>query len=85
MAITRFMQVMFSNNDEELANQVDRDIRAAQENGAVDTEEVKYERTPAGDVAITDKENGEVTIAQKATDELGITWTPMGQNVRLPG
>ena len=69
MAITRFMQVMFSNNDEELANQVDRDIKAAQENGAVDTEEVKYERTPAGDVAITDKENGEVTIAQKATDE----------------
>lgn len=69
MAITRFMQVMFSNNDEELANQVDRDIKAAQENGAVDTEEVKYERTPSGDVAITDKENGEVTIAQKATDE----------------
>ena len=69
MAITRFMQVMFSNDDEELANQVDRDIKAAQENGAVDTEEVKYERTPEGDVAITDKENGEVTIAQKATDE----------------
>ena len=69
MAITRFMQVMFSNNDEELANQVDRDIKAAQENGAVDTEEVKYERTPDGDVAITDKENGEVTIAHKATDE----------------
>ena len=67
--ITRFMQVMFSNNDEELANQVDRDIKAAQENGTVDTEEVKYERTPGGDVAITDKENGEVTIAQKATDE----------------
>ena len=69
MAITRFMEVMFSNTDEELANQVDRDIKAAQENGAVDTEEVKYERTPGGDVAITDKENGEVTIAQKATDE----------------
>ena len=67
--ITRFMQVMFSNNDEELANQVDKDIKAAQENGTVDTEEVKYERTPDGDVAITDKENGEVTIAQKATDE----------------
>ena len=63
------MQVMFSNDDEELANQVDRDIKAAQENGAVDTEEVKYERTDNGDVAITDKENGEVTIAQKATDE----------------
>ena len=69
MAITRFMQVMFSNNDEELANQVDRDIKAAQENGAVDTEEVRYERTPDGDVAITDKENGEITIAQKAPDE----------------
>ena len=40
MAITRFMEVMFSNTDEELANQVDRDIKAAQENGAVDTEEV---------------------------------------------
>jgi hypothetical protein len=70
MALTRFMEVMFSNKDEELANQVDNDIKNAQKNGVVDTEEVRYERAnDNGDVAITDKENGEVTIAQKATDE----------------
>ena len=70
MALTRFMEVMFSNTDEELANQVDNDIKNAQKNGVVDTEEVRYERAnDNGDVAITDKENGEVTIAQRATDE----------------
>ena len=68
--VTRFMEVMFSNTDEELAKQVDNDIKNAQQNGVVDTEEVRYERAnDNGDVAITDKENGEVTIAQKATDE----------------
>ena len=63
------MQVMFSNTDEELANQVDNDIKSAKENGVVDTDEVKYEHVGNGNVAITDKENGEVTIAQAAADE----------------
>ena len=67
--ITRFMQVMFSNTDEDLANQVDNDIKTAKRQGEVDTDEVKYEHIGNGNVAITDKENGEVTIAQKATDE----------------
>lgn len=69
MKTTRFMEVMFSNKDEDLANQVDNDIKKAQAEGVVDTEEVKYERTGDGDVAITDKGSGEVTIAQKSTDE----------------
>ena len=69
MKNTRFMEVMFSNTDEELAKQVDSDIKKAQEDGVVDTEEVKYEKTENGDVAITDKENGEVTLAQKNPDE----------------
>ena len=67
--ITRFMEVMFSNTDEELANQVDRDIKTAQKKGSFEDEDVKYERTGNGDVAITDKANGEVTIAQKSPDE----------------
>lgn len=65
MKTTRFMDVMFSNTDEELANQVDSDIKKAAQDGEVDTEEVKYERTNDGNVAITDKENGQVTIAEK--------------------
>ena len=68
MVNTRFMEVMFSNNDEELANQVDNDIRTAQEKGEVDTDEVKYENLDDGSVAITDKENGEVTLAKRADD-----------------
>ena len=64
------MELMFSNTDEELAKQVDNDIKSAQKNGVVDTEEIKYEKTNNGDdVAITDKETGEVTIAQKNPDE----------------
>lgn len=66
---TRFMEVMFSNTDEELAKQVDNDIKSAQENGVVDTEEIEYKNLGDGKVAITDKENGEVTLAQKADDE----------------
>lgn len=68
MKTTRFMQVMFSNNDEELADQVDNDIKSAQDNGEVDTDEVNYKHVGDGNVAITDKENGEVTIAQAASD-----------------
>lgn len=72
MKNTRFMEVLFSaaeNNDEELTNQVAQDIEDAKTNGVVDTDEVKYEDAGDGRVAITDKETGEVTIAEKADDE----------------
>ena len=66
------MEVLFSaveNNDEELTAQVARDIEDAKANGVVDTDEVKYENAGDGRVAITDKETGEVTVAEKADDE----------------
>ena len=63
------MEVMFSNTDEELAKQVDNDIKTAKKDGVVDTDELKYEKLDNGDVAITDKEKGEVTLAQKSADE----------------
>ena len=72
MKNTRFMEVLFSaaeNNDEELTTQVAQDIEDAKANGVVDTDEVKYENAGDGRVAITDKETGEVTIAEKADDE----------------
>ena len=69
MKNTRFMEVMFSNTDEELAKQVDNDIKTAKKDGVVDTDELKYEKLDNGDVAITDKEKGEVTLAQKSADE----------------
>ena len=72
MKKTRFMEAMFSaveNNDEELTRQVANDIENAKANGTVDTDEVKYEAVGDGTVKITDKETGEVTIAQKASDE----------------
>ena len=74
MKKTRLMEVLFSaveKNDEELANQVAKDIEDAKANGSVDTDEVKYESLGDGRVAITDKENGEVTVAEKAKDEDG--------------
>lgn len=72
MAITKFMQVMFSANereDDELAGQVAEDIEAAKENGEVDTEEVNYKHLGDGNVMIHDKVNNEVTLATKAQDE----------------
>ena len=74
MKNTRFMEVLFSaveKKDEELANQVAKDIEDAKANGSVDTDEVKYESLGDGRVAITDKENGEVTVAEKAEGEDG--------------
>lgn len=72
MKNTRFMEVLFSaveNNDEELTAQVAKDIEDAKANGVVDTDEVKYEDAGDGRVAITDKETGEVTVAEKADDD----------------
>lgn len=72
MKNTRFMEVLFSamdNNDEELTNQVASDIEAAKRNGVVEDDEVKYESNGDGSVSITDKETGEVTVAENAEDE----------------
>ena len=72
MAITKFMQAMFSANereDEELAGQVAEDIESAKENGEVDTDEVNYKHIGDGNVMIHDKVNDEVTLATKAKDE----------------
>ena len=67
---TRLMELMFSEKTpDELKEQVGNDIKAAEKDGVVDTEEVKYEKQDNGDIAITDKENGEVTIASKNPEE----------------
>ena len=71
MVNTRLMDRLFSatdEKDEELTGQVAQDIEDAKANGSVDTEELKYEDAGDGKVAITDKGNGEVTIAEKAED-----------------
>ena len=72
MAITKFMQVMFSANereDEELAKQVAEDIEAAKENGNVETEEIDYRHMGNGDVMVHDKVNNELTLAQKSEED----------------
>ena len=71
MKNTRLMEVLFSatdEKDEQLINQVASDVEKAKEDGVVDTDELKYEHVGDGKVAITDKENGEVTVAEKADD-----------------
>ena len=71
MKNTRLMEVLFSatdEKDEELINQVASDVEKAKEDGVVDTDELKYEHVGDGRVAITDKENGEVTVAERADD-----------------
>jgi len=71
MKNTRFMERLFSatrEGDEELTQQVADDIETAKAVGEVDTDEVKYENAGNGQVAITDKENGEVTLAEQGPD-----------------
>ena len=68
---TRFMDRLFSateEGDSELTNQVADDIETAKDQGTVDTDEVVYEDAGDGRVAITDKGNGEVTIAERSDD-----------------
>ena len=72
MAITKFMQVMFSaveREDEELANQVAGDIEAAKKDGSVETEEIDYRHMGNGDVMIHDKVNNELTLAQQSEED----------------
>lgn len=71
MITTRFMSRLFSateEGDEELTAQVAQDIQDAQKNGAVDTDEVRYENNGDGSVSVIDKDNGEVTVAEQAED-----------------
>lgn len=68
---TRFMSRLFSateEGDEELTAQVAQDIQDAKKNGAVETDEVRYENNGDGSVSVIDKDNGEVTIAEQAED-----------------
>ena len=67
MKNTRLMEFLFSNEDEEIAKQVDKDIRTAEDEGVVDTDELTYENTGDG-VAITDKGTGQVTLAQRSNE-----------------
>lgn len=75
MAITRFMEVMFSaveNQDEELTSQVANDIEDAknsEEGDGVETDEVTYVNLGSGKVLIIDNEKGEATVAEKSEDD----------------
>ena len=74
MKNTRFMQALFSateEGDEELTGQVASDIEKAKRVGSVDTDEVRYDSNGDGSVSVTDKANGEVTVAENATDGSG--------------
>ena len=71
MENTRFMSRMFSavnEGDEELVNQVAQDIEDAKKNGSVESDELTYVDLGEGKVEVTDKENGEQTIVEKAED-----------------
>lgn len=75
MAITRFMEVMFSaveNQDEELTSQVANDIEDAkdhEEGDGVETDEVTYVNLGSGKVLIIDNEKGEATVAEQSEDD----------------
>ena len=75
MAITRFMEVMFSaveNQDEELTSQVANDIENAknsEEGDGIETDEVTYVNLGSGKVLIIDPEKGEATIAEQSEED----------------
>lgn len=88
MANTRFMERMFSateKEEKEVLNQVAGDIQKAKEEGAVDTEELKYEKVGDNQVSITDKANNETTIAEVAEDGNVDLYNPEDQLVEEEG
>lgn len=71
MENTRLMSRLFSavnDGDEELLNQVANDIETAKKDGSVETDELTYVDLGENKVLITDNENQESTIAEKAED-----------------
>ena len=65
------MNALFSatrEGDEELTDQVASDIEDAKDQGVVDTDEVTYESDGTGKVHMTDKETGEITVAERNMD-----------------
>ncbi len=71
MKNTRLMDRLFSSTsekDEELNQQVANDIEEAKKSGEVDTDELNFKHEGNGTVSILDKENGEVTMAEQASD-----------------
>lgn len=71
MENTRLMSRLFSavnDGDEELLNQVANDIETAKKDGSVETDELTYVDLGENKVLITDNENQESTIAERAED-----------------
>ena len=71
MENTRLMSRLFSavnDGDEELLNQVANDIETAKKDGSVETDELTYVDLGQNKVLITDNENQESTIAERAED-----------------
>ena len=87
MAKTRLMEVLFSaveEKNDKFTDMVGEDIRAAVENGKAEDElnGLSYEHKGDGVVAITDKETGEVTMAERdpeGTEDEFQLWTPDDQ------
>jgi len=72
MKNTRFMERLFSacnDGDTEIVNQVDSDIREAEANGKFEDDEVSYVSLGEGKVLVTDKENQEQTVIERADEE----------------
>lgn len=71
MENTRFMSRMFSavnEGDEELVNQVANDINDAEKNGSVENDELTIVSLGEGKFEVTDNENKEQTIVERADD-----------------
>lgn len=71
MENTRFMSRMFSavnEGDEELVNQVANDINDAEKNGSVENDEITIVSLGEGKFEVTDNENKEQTIVERADD-----------------
>jgi len=82
------MERMFSateKEEKEVLNQVAGDIQKAKEEGAVDTDELKYEKVGDNQVSITDKANNETTIAEVAEDGNVDLYNPEDQLVEEEG
>lgn len=85
MAVTKLFTRLFDavqNDEDSLVKQVQDDLNTANDKGSLETDQLKYTKTPQGVIQVVDSQNNEVTNATQTED--GYKLDSDGQSFLLP-
>lgn len=85
MAVTKLFTRLFGavqNDEDSLVKQVQDDLNTANNKGSLETDQLKYTKTPQGVIQVVDSQNNEVTNATSTKD--GYKLDSDGQSFLLP-